>query len=59
MAQITAGETIIIRLEDQSQLTVKIEDASKSDRFSAKVVASDCERYQPDQICEFDRALLR
>jgi hypothetical protein len=57
MAQVTAGETITLTIEGKS-VSVKIEDASKSDTILGKVESSGAERYRPGQVYEFDRALL-
>ncbi len=57
MSQATAGETITIHV-DGAQLSIKIEDASKSEAVLAKVQASESDAYKVGQVYEFDRALL-
>lgn len=57
MSQATAGETITIHVEG-AQLTIKIEDASKSEAVLAKVVASESDAHKVGQVYEFNRALL-
>ncbi len=57
MAQLTAGETLTLTLDGKS-IEVKIEDASKSDTFEAKILSSAHPSYNKDQICTFERSLL-
>jgi len=55
--KLIAGETITFDTPNGS-LAVKIEDASKGDVFSGKVVASEDEAYAVEGVYEFDRASL-
>jgi len=54
MAQVNAGDIITIKVEN-STISVKIEDASKSDIILAKVKESALSNFKVDQVYEFDR----
>lgn len=55
--KLIAGETITFET-GQGRVTAKIEDGSKGDEFSAKVLESDDEAYSADGVYTFDRALV-
>lgn len=57
MSQVTAGETITLTIDDRA-VTIKIEDASKSESILAKVENSDHDRYSVGNVYEFNRNLL-
>lgn len=57
MAKIIAGETLTLKI-DGYDLSIKIEDASKSDHILAKVQKSSSPNYKEDQVYQFDRSLL-
>jgi hypothetical protein len=57
MAKVTAGELITLNIENQ-EVTIKVEDASKSDFISGKVESSSSENYKEGNVYEFDRSLL-
>lgn len=58
MAQVTAGETLTLTL-DTGRVTIKVEDASKSDSILAKIVQSDSEPHRVGEVMDFDRELLK
>lgn len=55
--KLIAGETITFET-DQGCFTAKIEDGSKGDVFSAKVIESQDEAYSADGVYMFNRALV-
>lgn len=57
MPKVTAGETLTLKI-DGYHLTIKIEDASKSDHILAKVQESASPNYKEGQVCKFNRSLL-
>jgi hypothetical protein len=57
MSQVTAGSVITLNIDGKS-LTVKIEDASKSESILAKVECSSSDDYREGQVYEFKRSLL-
>lgn len=58
MAQAIAGETITLTINGTA-ISVKVEDASKSEAISARVEDSNSPDYHVGQIYEFSRDLLR
>jgi hypothetical protein len=57
MAKVSAGETVTLKIDGQT-VTVKVEDASKSEHILAKVQRSSLPNYQQGQVYKFDRSLL-
>ncbi len=57
MAQVTAGELITLNIDNQ-KVTIKVEDASKSDFISGKVESSSSKGYKEGNVYEFNRDLL-
>ncbi|WP_113635637.1 hypothetical protein [Nubsella zeaxanthinifaciens] len=57
MAKVTAGELITLNIGNQ-KITIKVEDASKSDFISGKVESSSSESYKEGNVYEFNRDLL-
>mgnify|MGYP003575121772 CR=1 FL=1 len=57
MSKITAGETVTFTINSQT-LTVKVEDASKSEYILAKVEHSSSPDYKVGNVYEFDRNIL-
>ena len=58
MAQVNAGDVIEIIFEGHP-ITIKIEDASKSEMILAKIEASQSPNHNVGQVYEFDRSVLR
>lgn len=57
MAQVNAGDIIALVI-DGDTIRVKVEDASKSESISGKVVSSASNHYTVDSVYDFSRQLL-
>ncbi len=57
MAQLIAGETVTLTFDGHS-VTLKIEDASKSEAVQAKILSSAHPDYREESLHEFKRELF-